>query len=142
MHKLVPLLYMFRLLTYTYLILVNFKRHFSTLIPHHPPHDDKFLYSLSPHDKFLYSRRYIRSRYDYDDKYLFSRRYIRNRNDYDDQQGREVVVCCEAAVSYLACLFAGLLAYLLTYLLACLLAWFVSWLIGWLDACLLAYLLG
>ena len=88
---------MFRLLTYTYLILVNFKRHFSTLIPPHPPHD---------------------------------------------QQGREVVVCCEAAVSYLACLFADLLAYLLTYLLACLLAWFVSWLIGWLDACLLAYLLG
>ena len=37
-----------------------------------------------------------------------------------DQYGREVVVWCEAAVSYFAGLLAGLLDSLLTYLLACL----------------------
>ena len=42
MHKLVPFLYIFGLQTYTYSILINFKRLFSTLIPPHPPH---------PHDE-------------------------------------------------------------------------------------------
>ena len=32
-----------------------------------------------------------------------------------DQYARGVVVCCESAVSYLACLLAGLFTYLLTY---------------------------
>ena len=39
-----------------------------------------------------------------------------------DQYARGVVVCCEGAVSYLACLLAGLF----TYLLAWLVGWFVS----------------
>ena len=47
-----------------------------------------------------------------------------------DQYARGVVVCCKGAVSYLACLFAGLF----TYLYAC----FVGWLVGLLLARLLA----
>ena len=65
-----------------------------------------------------------------------------------DQYAREVVVCCENAVSYLACFFV----------LACLLRWWVGWSVGWLVdwlvvclptcsltrslACLLGWLVG
>ena len=71
-----------------------------------------------------------------------------------DQYAREVLVCCEGAVSYLACLLAGLfisclLACLLAcldgtladWLLACLLtSWLADWLVSWLVACLLCWL--
>ena len=84
-----------------------------------------------------------------------------------DQYARGVVVCCEDAVFYLACLLACLLitflfacllasfvgwsvgwlvgqlvGCLLTHLLACSLACLLAWLVGWLIACLLACLLG
>ena len=55
-----------------------------------------------------------------------------------DQYAREVVVCCEGAVSYLAWLLAGLFICLLACLLTCL----PGWLVGWLVACLLAWLIG
>lgn len=45
-----------------------------------------------------------------------------------NQNVKEVVVCCEGAVSYLACWLTGLLACLLTCLLDCFLAWLVSYL--------------
>ena len=69
-----------------------------------------------------------------------------------DQYAREVVVCCEGAVSYLAWLLAGLFIYLLACLLTCLpgwlvdwllaylLAWLIGWLVSWLVVCLLCWL--
>ena len=68
-----------------------------------------------------------------------------------DQYARGVVVCCEGAVSYLACLLAGLFIYLLACLLTSflvgwlidwLLGWLAHWLVGWLVGCLLALLVG
>ena len=69
---------------------------------------------------------------------------------YNDQYARAVVVCCESAVSYLACMLAGLFTYfsflvgwlvgwfdwLVSFLLACLFYWLVDWLV----CLLLAYL--
>ena len=71
---------------------------------------------------------------------------MRNRHDYDDQYAREVVVCCEGAVSYLAWWLAGLFIYLLTCLLTCLPGWLVDWylacLLGWLADLLVGWLVG
>ena len=63
---------------------------------------------LRVRDKFLYSRRYMRSRHDYDDKFLYSRSNMRSRHDYDDQYARGVVVAMKSKlVTLLACLVAS-----------------------------------
>ena len=93
MHKKVHGSGIYILLTYTYPILSELAAPFCdpSSIPSFLPHD-KDLYSRRYRrtrpdydDKYLYSRRYMRNRHDYDDKFLYSRRYMRNRHDYDDK---------------------------------------------------------